>query len=610
MYKKSAFAQRLRQESTHLFDEIRRVFDENGSNNATYKFMDLWFSDPSVTESVFAAINKPNLCFLHPIHIDTEGNFLIHNHLGRNNYNVSAFDPDLYRNTVIAKCQTQHMAIPLMFDNHANMLLVTVADKTIVEHFEPHGPVYDTYETLHFNVEHKAIQLATTLFGENIQYISPANVCGIRETGPQWEVRDSITWNGTCTLWAMLYAFKRLINPQIPYRHTYNEIQTMAQTMKSNDELIKKTVETFMTLISVDEDNYTVNGTRTLLPITRRNISNTRRLRKGGSVSRQSLLVVFDIDETLIHYVPAKFYSLWVLKKHLFPKASYVEIVKKNGTIDVVIFRPHLQQLFDYFNKTKKGVRAAIWTYSERDYAKSIANTLIKRFHLPADFFLFLKGGEDIDDENDYPKNLRAVYREYPQYNVFNTVLIDDRYTNIRHEVNSENGLLIEQFAPFGSEKTRIQLPDAVVQNMILNDRVMLDAQHILKAVYQDIMGCDDADIDEGFTTEPVFTERRVKRMGLLSYLQSFAIKPQSIDNIVSIGTPYLTTEFVIVKPGLELSVDGNYNTIKTFGKSPLRGLKGAYSADRQGAYGADRQGAFNQSLRSASKKTRKAKSI
>ena len=59
MYKKSAFAQRLRQESTHLFDEIRRVFDGNGSNNATYKFMDLWFSDPSVTESVFAAINKP-----------------------------------------------------------------------------------------------------------------------------------------------------------------------------------------------------------------------------------------------------------------------------------------------------------------------------------------------------------------------------------------------------------------------------------------------------------------------------------------------------------------------------------------------------------------------
>jgi hypothetical protein len=226
--------------------------------------------------------------------------------------------------------------------------------------------------------------------------------------------------------------------------------------------------------------------------------------------------------------------------------------VKKNGTIDVVIFRPHLQQLFDYIKETNHGINAAIWTYSERDYAKSIANTLKKRYNLPADFFLFLKGGEDIDDENDYPKNLRAIYREYPQYNVFNTVLIDDRYTNIRHLVNAENGLLIEPFAPFGLEKKRVQLPDAVVQNMILNDRVMLDAQHILKAAYQDIMGCDATDIDEGFTTEPVFTERRVMRMGLQPFLQSFAVKPQSIDHIISIGTPYLTTDFVIIKPGLE----------------------------------------------------------
>lgn len=565
----------------HLFEDVCKIASGIFSKvpaTSLHKFTDLWFNDPSVVESVYASIKSPNLCFLHPIYINHNGVFFIHQHLGRSSYDAKVLDPHMYKQTQIDACSTTHMAIPLMFDEHANILLITLDDlydlQVNVEHFEPHGPIYDPPKKslpLTYNIENKAVELISLLFNvtdASIHYIPPATLCFSHWTGPQWHVRDSVPWWGTCTFWSMLYAFKRLLSPETPPVTTFNEIKTMAEKMEGNDELVKATIEAFMKLVNIDETSYTVNGDRVFLTDVRKNISNEARKREGGmgkrgkkqtrkrhiikgGTNRQQLLIVFDIDETLIHYMPSKYYHLWIEKKHLFPKKSYVEITKKNGTKDVIIFRPHLQQLFDYLHANRETIKVAIWTYSERDYATSIAETLMRRYNLPPDFFLFLKGGEDIDDENDYPKNLKIIFKEYPEFNVFNTILVDDRYTNINHSVNEKNGLLIEPFAPFGTEKTRVLLDNAVIQNMVTNDRVMLDAKRIFEAVYKDIMGCDETDIDEGFYTEPVFSSRIV-RMGLEPYLQSFAIKPQRVDRIVSIGTPYLSPEFLIVKSGLE----------------------------------------------------------
>ncbi len=575
----------------HLFEDVCKIASgifPKVPTTSLNKFTDLWFNDPSVVESVYASMKSPNLCFLHPIYVNHNGIFVIHQHLGRSSYDASVLNPHIYKTTQIDTCSTTHMAIPLMFDEHANILLITVDDlydlKVTVEHFEPHGSIYDPPKDktpLTYNIENKAVELISLLFNvtrESIHYIPPATLCFSNWIGPQWHVRNSAPWWGTCTFWSMLYAFKRLLSPETPPVTTFNEIQTMAEKMEGNDDLVKATIEAFMKLVNIDETAYTVNGERLFLTDVRKNISNEARKRKGGDgkrgsgkrgsgngkkgktkkrhiinggTNRQQLLIVFDIDETLIHYMPSKYYHLWNEKKHLFPKKSYVEITKKNGTKDVIIFRPHLQQLFDYLHANRETIKVAIWTYSERDYAASIADTLTRRYNLPANFFLFLKGGEDIDDENDYPKNLKIIFKEYPEFNVFNTILVDDRYTNINHNVNEKNGLLIEPFAPFGTEKARILLDNAVIQNMINNDHVMLDAKHIFEAVHKDIMGCDETDIDEGFYTEPVFSSR-IKRMGLEQFLQSFAIKPQRVDRIVSIGTPYLSPEFLIVKSGLE----------------------------------------------------------
>ncbi len=546
----------------HLFEDICRIASgiiPRTSPTAAYKFMDLWFNDPSVVESVLSAMRSPNLCFLHPIFIKDDGTAIVHRHLGRNNYVEQTLVPSEYKTTEIDSCAASHMAIPLMFNKHANILLISTNDGQItVEHFEPHGPVHDPPSMPAYNIETVAKNLASELLNvplAQIYYMPPSAVCFPHWTGPQSHVATSTFWNNTCTIWSMLYAFKRLLSPQTPPNTTYDEIKSFAKSMENNDDLIKATVEAFMKLVDVNESKYTVNIDKRFIPEVRRNISNAARKRKGGTkqINRKQLLIIFDIDETLIQYIPSKYHHLWMKKKHLFPKNSFIEIAKKNGTKDVVIFRPHLQQMFNYLVANRETIKIAIWTYSERDYAHSIATTLIARYQLPNDIFLFLKGAEDINDDDDYPKNLQTVYQEYPEYNVFNTILVDDRYTNIQHKINVNNGLLIEQFAPFGKEKERVLLDNATIQNMVNNDRVMLDAIRIFDAVHKDIMGCDEADIDEGFTEEPVFSSR-IFRMGLDSYLQSYAIKPVRINNIISIGTPYMTNNFLLLKSRFDVN--------------------------------------------------------
>ena len=260
-------------------------------------------------------------------------------------------------------------------------------------------------------------------------------------------------------------------------------------------------------------------------------------------MTERQLLIVFDIDETLIQYIPNKYYSEWKKRKSLFPEGSYVESTQ-NGNTSVVIFRPELEKMIQLFQNDSFFV-PALWTYSERDYADFIANVIITRFNLPSDFFLFKKGAEDIDEDVGIPKDLTVVYREYPQFNKFNTILVDDRYGNINNESNMYNGICIQPFAPFGAEKVRISMNKRQTMKE-LNDKVFESIIHIANSIKKDIMGCDESDFQEAFSTEPIFSEKRIHRMKLNQYYQTFAVK---FRNVISIGKPYETTKFILI-PG------------------------------------------------------------
>lgn len=267
----------------HLFEDICRISSGIFPSASSYKFTDLWFNDPSVVESVFAAMRTPNLCFLHPIFINEHGIATVHQHFGRSTYTEQPLVPHIYKETQIDTCNAAHMAIPIMFNKHANILLITVAsDNITVEHFEPHGPVHDA--PISFNIEIVAQSLVSMLFNvplSSIYYLPPAAVCFPHWIGPQSHVAKSARWSGTCTFWNMLYAFKRLLSPDTPPTTTFDEIKTFAEKMESNDDLINATIEAFMKLVNVDESNYLVENRR-FIPEVRRTISNETRKRKGG----------------------------------------------------------------------------------------------------------------------------------------------------------------------------------------------------------------------------------------------------------------------------------------------------------------------------------------
>ena len=97
--------------------------------------------------------------------------------------------------------------------------------------------------------------------------------------------------------------------------------------------------------------------------------------------SKKSLCVVFDIDETLIHFIQNKHRGVWDDNPDLHKEFTAVDDGKH-----IIILRPYLDQIFQFF-KSQPQIKVGLWTYSEQEYSEKIANLLIEQFQLPEDFF-------------------------------------------------------------------------------------------------------------------------------------------------------------------------------------------------------------------------------
>jgi len=252
---------------------------------------------------------------------------------------------------------------------------------------------------------------------------------------------------------------------------------------------------------------------------------------------RKKMCVVFDIDETLIQFINSQYRArVWDIlsdtEKAMF---SYVE---KGGHI--IIFRPGLRELFAYFNGNRPLIQVGLWTYSEDYYCRDIATEIIKYAGLPPDFFLFLLSGKDIEDDDD-PKNLNIIYKKFPYLSSFNTFIVDDLYTNITHKVNKENCIIVQPFAPFTTTKKREPLTEMALRRSV-DDDVFKLLQEICMKVFSDIDGCESEDIDALVENpEPVFSMKRIRRMGLQNFLKKYATKTISL---LTIGDAHQSTDF------------------------------------------------------------------
>jgi hypothetical protein len=258
----------------------------------------------------------------------------------------------------------------------------------------------------------------------------------------------------------------------------------------------------------------------------------------------RKILLIFDIDETLIQFIPGK-YAEKILPKI---KDFNFEYEQDDKTKNFIIFRPHIKKLFDFFKKNHEDISVAIWTYSERDYADVVAAAISRFCNLGgADFFIFRYGVEDIEDE-DFPKSLPHIWDNYPEFNKFNTFLVDDRAANLYHPHNKSNSIIIEPFAPFGTEKERKVMSDEYIEEE-LHDNQFVSLLEVCQGLIQDVQGCDDEDIMCAIDTEHIFSEKRVNRIGLDKFIKQYDHKGIEID-MMTLGDVHTDAKFKPVTGG------------------------------------------------------------
>jgi hypothetical protein len=247
-----------------------------------------------------------------------------------------------------------------------------------------------------------------------------------------------------------------------------------------------------------------------------------------SDTSNRDILIVFDIDETLIQFInkgPYPFWTQFQSEGSIGDKCRFGRSIKYTDYPDknqVILFRPGLEEFLKMAKESGR-IKVAIWTYSEQSYAVRIAREICEKFNLPSDTFIFTYGTEDIRD-HDIPKSLEQIWSDPnfgSKFNKFNTFLVDDRFGNVCHEINNRNSILIQAFAPFGEDKKREPMSQELLTKSV-NDHLFCDLTEISQKILDDIDGCDDNDIREAFKSESVFAPKCMKRRGLSEYVKIY----------------------------------------------------------------------------------------
>jgi hypothetical protein len=242
-------------------------------------------------------------------------------------------------------------------------------------------------------------------------------------------------------------------------------------------------------------------------------------------MSKRDILVVFDIDETLIQFINKNAYHYWQeitpeQKQIIDNNLNYLDLGEEKK--QVIFFRPGLKEFLEMARDNGR-IKVAIWTYSERDYANAIAKNICDKFNLPQNTFIFKYGSEDIKD-HDIPKSLKQIWDNPTlgkKFNKFNTFLVDDRFGILCHKINVENSILVQAFAPFGETKQREALTQELLEKAI-NDNIFYELTNITTNLLRDIDGCEDDEIDEAFKTESIFAPKCIERKRLDSYVKQY----------------------------------------------------------------------------------------
>jgi hypothetical protein len=149
------------------------------------------------------------------------------------------------------------------------------------------------------------------------------------------------------------------------------------------------------------------------------------------------ICLVFDIDETLLHYGPLSHSSL---SNHF----EYEENLFEN---DKIVIRPGLRKFIEFVKSNGEKIILGIWTYGTKEYAEKVVHRIEQRYNHGEKIFQFVYSRENMTP-GMLDKELDFIIDKHSQLGITktNTFLIDNRPANVIHHKNRNNGIIVESF--------------------------------------------------------------------------------------------------------------------------------------------------------------------
>lgn len=251
-------------------------------------------------------------------------------------------------------------------------------------------------------------------------------------------------------------------------------------------------------------------------------------------MSNLPILVVFDIDETLLQNTGGasyQFFNNLALEDRNAIQKSKIEFIdrkyKKKDTNpdyynECTLFRPYLREFLELVKKPNSRIHIAIWTYAERSYAEKMSELITNHFGFKKNPFVFAYGEEDMEDHR-HPKSLKQIWNDPrfgKKYNKFNSFIVDDRYDNVAHDINKQNSVLCQGFAPFSETKTRAPLTPESLERSV-NDTIFKDLIKIINLSFEYMDGCSEEECGDAFKSENIFSSKVIQKKQLGKYFKN-----------------------------------------------------------------------------------------
>jgi hypothetical protein len=152
------------------------------------------------------------------------------------------------------------------------------------------------------------------------------------------------------------------------------------------------------------------------------------------------ICLVFDIDETLLHYGPDDSLQSHSLQSHF-------EYEKNLFEKDKLVLRPGLKKFIDYVKSNGERIILGIWTYGTKEYADKVVERIERRYNHGEKLFQFVYSRENMAP-GMLDKELDFIIKHHSELGITkaNTFLIDNRPANVIHHKNRNNGIIVESF--------------------------------------------------------------------------------------------------------------------------------------------------------------------